>query len=240
VAKNRVRGEIILLRMKAEHSQNKVSRLDEEMERKLKESASGFTLEFLEDLWKTDCKKEEDRSFNRWRYTETWLLDYANKYGMDLIKPAKTQRTNKVQKQKMTVGKQAETSTYAAAVSNNIHFTAQTSDSTNTEIDSENRGPNYPHYSRSLHENARQQRPFKKFDNTRMMPADKRPTTFRKKTRQGNANHSLTRRYRPRNIYWDDRTAYIGRGVQHHFLGGGKPSLGQRYIRPFHHQVNQI
>ena len=222
--------------MKAEHSQNKVSSLDEEMERKLKENASGFTLEFLQDLWKTECKKEEDRSFNRWRYAETWLLDYANKYGMDLIKATKTQRANKVQKQKM----QAETSTYAAAVSDNIHLNAQTSDSTNADTDSENRGPNYPHNSRSLHGNARQQRPFKKFNNTRMMPVDKRQTTFHKKTRQGNTGHSITRRYRPRNIFWNDRTAYIGRGVQHYFLGGGKPSLGQRYIRPFQHHVNQI
>lgn len=57
-----MKGEIQLLHMRAENSQNKVIEIDEQMGSELKKKASGSILDILENMWKTDCEKEEKRS----------------------------------------------------------------------------------------------------------------------------------------------------------------------------------
>lgn len=94
MAINRVNGEISLLRMRAENNQLKVLKIDEEIDQMLRQNASGFILEKLQKMWKSDCQKEEDRSFNRWRYTEAWLLDYAKNYGKGDVKQPHIQPTS--------------------------------------------------------------------------------------------------------------------------------------------------
>jgi hypothetical protein len=48
--------------------------------------ASGRVLEILQEMWKSDCEKEEKKSLKRWRYKEIWQLDYVRKYGKTVIK----------------------------------------------------------------------------------------------------------------------------------------------------------
>lgn len=66
-----MKGEIQLLHMIAENSQNKVIEIDEQMGSELKKKASGRILDILENMWKADCEKEEKRSQDRWRMKET-------------------------------------------------------------------------------------------------------------------------------------------------------------------------
>lgn len=89
VAKERLRGEIQLLRLRSNKSQEKVIEYDTEMEKVLKNKASGRVLEILLNMWESDCKREEQKSFNKWRYKEAWLLDYERNYGKELTKNKK-------------------------------------------------------------------------------------------------------------------------------------------------------
>lgn len=86
MAVERVKGEIQLLRMRSENSQNKVIEIDEQMGSELKKKASGRILDILENTWKADCEKEEKRSQDRWRMKEIWQLDYVRKYGNSIVK----------------------------------------------------------------------------------------------------------------------------------------------------------
>ena len=89
MAIERVRGEIRLLRMRAEKSQENIFNTAEEMNKVLKYKASGRILEILENLWKLDCEREEKRSRDRWRKKETWQLHYVRKYGNNIVKKKK-------------------------------------------------------------------------------------------------------------------------------------------------------
>lgn len=86
MAVERVKGEIQLLRMRSENSQNKVIEIDEQMGSELKKKASGRILDILENMWKVDCEKEEKGSQDRWRMKEIWQLDYVRKYGNSIVK----------------------------------------------------------------------------------------------------------------------------------------------------------
>lgn len=37
-------------------------------------------------MWKSEFKKEETKSLDKWRYKEMWLLDYVRRYGNKAIK----------------------------------------------------------------------------------------------------------------------------------------------------------
>lgn len=50
-----MKGEIQLLHMRSENSQNKVIEIDEQMGSELKKKASGRILDILENTWKADC-----------------------------------------------------------------------------------------------------------------------------------------------------------------------------------------
>lgn len=99
VAKERLRGEIQLLRLRSNKSQEKVIEYDTEMEKVFKNKASGRVLEILLNMWESDCKREEQKSFNKWRYKEAWLLDYERNYGKKLTKNKKSENTTNHQNQ---------------------------------------------------------------------------------------------------------------------------------------------
>lgn len=59
------------------------------MEKSILKKASGRVLEILLNMWESDCKTEKQKSFNKWRYNEAWLLDYEKNYGKELTKNKK-------------------------------------------------------------------------------------------------------------------------------------------------------
>ena len=92
-------GEILLLKMRAENNQAKIINFDMEIEREINSKASGRILELLQEMWTSDCRKEEQTSFQRWRYTETWLLDYERNYGQEMVKENKPKKMQQKQQQ---------------------------------------------------------------------------------------------------------------------------------------------
>jgi hypothetical protein len=243
VAKSRVRGEITLLCMRAENNQKNVSKLDEEMDQKLKDHASGLALEILQNLWKLECQKEEDKSFSRWQKTETWL-DYGSTYGREITKQTQGRHRTSGQRNRTAVRNQAQSNTYASAVRNNVHSTEETMPTTiNTQNDKANysrpRRLNQPLNRWPARDNERRSNPHNNFKNSTKL-INNPPRNFCCSNMQGQDNQPPTRRYKPRNIYWNERTTFIGRGVRHHFLGGGKPDQGQNFIRPFYQQTSPM
>jgi hypothetical protein len=93
MAVERVKGEIQLLRMRSEKSQEKVMNIDEQMIQGLQRKANGKILEILEKRWKSDCEKEEKRSQERYRIKKIWQLDYVRKYGNSTTKEKKSAKT---------------------------------------------------------------------------------------------------------------------------------------------------
>ena len=226
IAKKRVMGEIQLLRMRAENNQAKIITFDSEIERELNSKASGRILELLQEMWTSDCRKEEQTSFQRWRYTETWLLDYERNYGQEMVKENKPKKMQ--QKQQQTFKK-----SYASAVRNKE----------NTSTMQE--GSNFPtHFTkppspklinansekRNQHRNSTRicdRDPFKNRQVPRQAIGSKRQFQGRIKT---NIIYQNNRRSRNQpNFYNNERTAYIGRGVRNYFLGGGKPNQGVKH-----------
>ena len=226
-AKNRVIGEIQLLRMRAENNHKKVMSIDLEMERILKTKANGRILEILQDMWKSECLKEEQISYNRWRYTETWLLDYEKNYGKELTKPKNTRL-------QQLSNRQVSRKSYASAVRNN-----STNNSTETvDLPMENatkakntfsgkrkykrmnQQENSKHMSYSSRSAISQNRPFPK----QHRDIQNRDNNGKHKNHRGNG----TNKQQP-NFYRNEKTTYIGRGVHKYFLGGGKMNQGQRY-----------
>lgn len=82
----RVKRDIKLLRLRSQNNQHKVINADKEMDDDLKRKTSGRTLEILQNMWKTECEKEEKKSLDKWKYKEIWLLDYVMRYGNNATK----------------------------------------------------------------------------------------------------------------------------------------------------------
>lgn len=219
-------GEIQLLRMRAENNQANIITIDSEIEREFNSKASGRILELLQEMWTSDCRKEEQTSFQRWRYTETWLLDYEKNYGQEILKENKPKKMQ--QKQQQTFKK-----SYASAVRNKE----------NTSTMQE--GSNFPtHFTkppssklinansekRNQHRNSTRicdRDPFKNRQVPRQAIGSKRQFQGRIKT---NIIYQNNRRSRNQpNFYNNERTTYIGRGVRNYFLGGGKPNQGVKH-----------
>lgn len=59
VAIERVKGENELLRLRSRNNQQKVINADKEMDDDLKRKASDRTLVILQNMWKSECEKEE-------------------------------------------------------------------------------------------------------------------------------------------------------------------------------------
>ena len=225
IAKKRVMGEIQLLRMRAENNQAKIITFDSEIERELNSKASGRILELLQEMWTSDCREEEQTSFQRLRYTETWLLDYERNYGQEMVKENKPKKMQ--QKQQQTFKK-----SYASAVRNKE----------NTSTMQE--GSSFPtHFTKppsSKRINANSEKSNQHGNSTRI--CDRDPFKNRQVPRQAigskrfqsriktNIIYQNNRRSRNQpNFYNNKRTTSIGRGVRNYFLGGGKPNQGVKH-----------
>lgn len=242
MAINRVNGEISLLRMRAENNQLKVLKIDEEIDQMLHQNASGFILEKLQNMWKSDCQKEEDRSFNRWRYTEAWLLDYAKNYGKDNVKQPHIQPTSK--KPKPTTGshKQTTKQNLNASYASVVGMDSENAEQTETTSPVTNNSKKHGNSSTSNRQGREQQYARQTLYRNQRVDNDKLKNQQTDCRRRINQNHygQRPKRHRPSNIYRDGKTTFIGRGVQHHFLGGGKPNRGQRYIPRKRQQRTQM
>jgi hypothetical protein len=95
----------------------------------MKRNANGLILKSFQKLWKYDCQKEEVISYNRWRYTETWLLDYERTYGRETMKIKSVQQTKRGPKQKSDSTEQVTTASYASVIDDNTQ--SQSTGSTN-------------------------------------------------------------------------------------------------------------
>lgn len=237
VAVERVKGEIELLRMRSGISKQKVANIDEQMIVDLKTKATGRVLEILLSMWKLDCEKEEKKSVDRWRYKEIWLLDYVRKYGNSCIKenaPKQVKRNENTNKPKPTYQSKPSKLSYAEITSKSqdapevLENNAQTSLFPPQIADPNNRRntKNNQHHGRKS--------PFERNSNanrnTFYQPLIRKPVGKRQFPQNryngqnnGNSYHSSG------NLLRRNGTTYIGRKANHYFLGGGKPSQGQRY-----------
>lgn len=131
------------------------------MEKK-RNNASGRVLEILLKMWESDCTKEEQKSFNKWRYKEAWLLDYAKNYGKEPIKNKMShkQQTNKAKtspSQKRTGDiNNGPPRNYAAAVMNDRQRTTSNQTAATNE-GKDNNGLGHQRYNRSTTQNQNKQ-----------------------------------------------------------------------------------
>ena len=187
------------------------------------------SLEILQDMWISDCHKEEQTSYSRWRYTEAWLLDYEKNYGKDVLKQKKP-------RQIQSHNQQTSRKSYASAVRNKstpdptdtVNPSTATTESNHRPLSSsERRGSMNQHRNikirnQSYHADIPQKRPIHRH------PKDKIRWNQRN-NRHKEYDPRNVRKRRPQNFYRNERITYIGRGVRNYFLGGGKPSQGQRH-----------
>lgn len=211
-------------------------------------------------MWKSECEKEEKKSLDKWRYKEIWLLDYVRRYGNNVTKEkeSKQNRKNshkrdKPQTQKNNTGNagdkgqsksqnntgnardkgQYKTSSRMPTTTDS-HYTATSSEETVPLKDIAYHRKNQSHsntFERKQPWN--QQRNRTDHRRSRNENITENIPVHRNKERNG-------RRYfhGSNNVCNINGTTYIGRNASHHFLGGGKPSQGERfrYNRPYHQQ----
>lgn len=188
-------------------------------------------------MWGIDKEKEENKSVHQWRYKEIWLLDYVRKYGNSCLKenaPKQVKRNDNTIKPKPTYQSKPSKLSYAEITSKSqdapevLENNAQTSLFPSQIADPNNRRntKNNQHHGRKS--------PFERNSNanrnTFYQPLIRKPVGKRQFPQNryngqnnGNSYHSSG------NLLRRNGTTYIGRKVNHYFLGGGKPNQGQRY-----------
>ena len=72
--------EIDLRGLRATQQQEKVTRLDNEMDTLFQERCSGNAAKLLSDMWKAQTSQNEKISHRRWLKSEKWLKDYAETF----------------------------------------------------------------------------------------------------------------------------------------------------------------
>lgn len=232
VAKERLRGEIQLLRLRSNKSQEKVIEYDTEMEKVLKNKASGRVLEIFLNMWESDCKREEQKSFNKWRYKEAWLLDYERNYGKKLTKnkKVKTQQTTKTKPKKnlTSMANEDQSRDYAAVVKSNTAIT--TNNHRPTSSQKENNNTRYQAITNGNNQIQNRSTPNRENGTS---------TTFRRSSYERNYVHHNN--FRANNVYKNNHVTYVGRNARNYFLGGGKPNQGANNInngRQYRHQFH--
>lgn len=93
-------------------------------------------------MWESDCKTEKQKSFNKWRYKEAWLLDYERNYGKELTKnkkKVKTQQTTKTKPQKnlTSMANEDQPRDYEAVVKRNTAITTNNHRPTSSHLEKE-------------------------------------------------------------------------------------------------------
>lgn len=226
VAKERVKGDIQLLRLRSNNSQKKVIDFDAQMEKEIRNNASGRVLEILLKMWESDCTKEEQKSFNKWRYKEAWLLDYAKNFGKEPIKNKMShkQQTNKAKtspSQKRTGDiNNGPPRNYAAAVMNDRQRTTSNQTAATNES-KDNNGLGHQRYNRSTTQN----------QNKQSNRNNNSATLYRKST-PGERKYQHYNNVHTNTVYKKNHVTYVGKNARNYFLGGGKPNQGANNLIP--------
>lgn len=66
------------------------------MDDDLKTKTSGRTLEILQNMWKSECEKDEKKSLDKWRYKEILFLDYVRRYGNNATKEKESKQKREI------------------------------------------------------------------------------------------------------------------------------------------------
>jgi hypothetical protein len=209
MAVERVKGEIQLLRMRSEKSQEKVINIDEQMIQGLKKKANGKILEILENRWRSDCEKEEKRSQERYRIKEIWQLDYVRKFGNSITK----EKNQRKPKKRQSVQPTESWNDFADVVRHNSTSTSQRRNT--RRIQRQEKTP----YMRNIHSESQQQTSPKRLNNEKP-PQNQDRYNYPNKRHSNNQQGTLFRK---------NGTTYIGKRVNQYFLGGGKFSGGERF-----------
>ena len=77
---NDLKTEIDLKSLRASQQEEKVKRLDSEMETLIKERSSSSAAKILLDMWKAQASQNEKISHRRWLKNEKWLSDYEENF----------------------------------------------------------------------------------------------------------------------------------------------------------------
>jgi hypothetical protein len=197
MAIERVKGEIQLLRMRSEKSQEKVINIDEQMIQELKRKANGKILEILENRWRLDCEKEEKRSQERYRVKEIWQLDYVRKYGNSITKEKFQRKT----KQHQSVKPKENRNNFADVVR---HNSTSTNQQWNTRrIQRQEKTP----YVRNTHSEHQQQTSPKR-------PSTRKPPQYQDSYDYSNERHG---NYQQGTMFRKNGITYIGKRVNKYF-----------------------
>ena len=157
-------------------------------------------------MWRSDCEKEEKKSFDRWKCTEKWLFDYEENYGNDFVK---IKRKTKIHQPPHRNTHNSETKDYATAWERS--YPTNDSNKHQATVNKQRRVKDFERGNTHRFKGnlGRQREPH--IINRGGIPSFERPFN--------NTN----------NIYRSGGTTYIGRGARNYFLGGGKPNQGQKY-----------
>ena len=86
MAVNRMRGEIQILKIKSTKAHDSMRDYDNAIDAEISRLSSGTLRETVMNVWYSECEQQQQVSYNRWRYSETWLLDYEKNYGNTVFK----------------------------------------------------------------------------------------------------------------------------------------------------------
>lgn len=211
LAIDRVKGEIQLLRMRSERSQEKLINLDEQMIQELKKKASGEILQILQNMWKSDCEKEEKRSQERWRIKEIWQLDYVRKYGNNIMK----EQNQRKPKRKPAIKPTTNGDTFANAVRQSFQQNSYHTFTNNVNNQRRNTSSFRPQGRAPVHNSTST---IRGSNHTRSQNQECYNYPHKK---YGNQQQGT--------ILRKNGTTFIGKRVNTYFLGGGKSSGGERF-----------
>lgn len=174
-------------------------------EKVLKNKASGRVLEILLNMWESDCKREEQKSFNKWRYKEAWSLDYERHYGKKTHKnkKVKTQQTTKTKPKKnlTSMANEDQSRDYAAVVKSNTAITTNNHRPTSSHKENDNTR----NQARTNGNSQNQNRSTPNRENGTS-------TTFRRSSYERNYVHHNN--FCANNVYKNNHVTYVGRNAR--------------------------
>jgi hypothetical protein len=97
-------SNIKLMKNKAKRCIDTFNQTDKELITIFERKSNGETCEKLQQLWTSECKKEE-KSLNIWEKKKVWLMDYETKYGTDIFLTEDKPRNNKENRPERNISK---------------------------------------------------------------------------------------------------------------------------------------
>ncbi|CAG2214510.1 unnamed protein product [Mytilus edulis] len=194
--------EIKLLKNKANRYEHNYKKLDEEMFETFVAKFNAEITESINNLWRSDCEKEEIKSVQIWERKQLWLEEYEDHFGDLFVTEENTQVDNAYKRKPFHVKKRKVQRNYPGT-------------SHNTDDNLTNQA--VVHVSHTPHTNIQPRNKPKCHQNQNRY--SKQTTN----ANQNNYNLRLRRNPEPhrrqQNFVNDNGTTYIGQNVQNHFLG---------------------